>query len=334
MTYYQSFINNQKLRRGSVLFFIVLLLVVLKSILPLILLTFIFTFLAVSFDNFIRKFIKIPSIYLTIISYVGILLLLYIALTQYIPLIINQSISMFNSTVSFYKVNLDDYQLLSLVLDYFDNSSLMESIKNGATFLLDYASDIGHFTITVFFAFMLSFFFMLEKNKTIQFSHLFLSSEFSWFFKDVSYFFKKFVSTFGVVIEAQLFISMCNTILTTIALALFGFSQLPSLALMIFLLGLVPVAGVIISSIPLSFIAFYQGGLDLVIYVLIAVIVVHMLETYVLNPKFISNKTHLPIFYTFVILLFSETFFGIWGLVLGIPTFMFFLDLLNVKKIN
>ncbi|NRE04462.1 hypothetical protein DBN73_17895, partial [Enterococcus faecalis] len=41
----------------------------------------------------------------------------------------------------------------------------------------------------------------------------------------------------------------------------------------------------------------------------------------VLNPKFMSSKTELPIFYTFVILLVSERLFGVWGLIVGIPVF-------------
>jgi predicted PurR-regulated permease PerM len=43
-----------------------------------------------------------------------------------------------------------------------------------------------------------------------------------------------------------------------------------------------------------------------------------------------SNKTHLPIFYTFLILLISEHFFGVWGLIVGVPVFMFLLDVLEV----
>ncbi|SIG07879.1 Domain of uncharacterised function DUF20 [Mycobacteroides abscessus subsp. abscessus] len=46
-----------------------------------------------------------------------------------------------------------------------------------------------------------------------------------------------------------------------------------------------------------------------------------------------SSKTELPVFYTFIVLIFSEHFFGIWGLIVGIPVFMFLLDILGVKEI-
>lgn len=44
-----------------------------------------------------------------------------------------------------------------------------------------------------------------------------------------------------------------------------------------------------------------------------------------------SEKTKLPIFFTFVILIVSEHFMGIWGLLLGIPLFMFIIEILGVR---
>ncbi|SII04319.1 Domain of uncharacterised function DUF20 [Mycobacteroides abscessus subsp. abscessus] len=60
---------------------------------------------------------------------------------------------------------------------------------------------------------------------------------------------------------------------------------------------------------------------------------IHVLEAYVLNPKFMSSRTQLPVFFTFVVLLVAERLFGTWGLIVGIPIFTFFLDVLGVKKI-
>lgn len=172
---------------------------------------------------------------------------------------------------------------------------------------------------------------MVEKEKTILFSKNFLSSNYAWFFQDLFYFARVFVETFGVVVEVQLLIAIVNTIITTVGLGLIGFTQLPTLAIMIFFLSLIPVAGVIFSCIPLTLIAYSTGGIQTVIYVLILILVVHCIEAYILNPKFMSSRTKLPIFYTFVILLVSEKFLGVWGLIVGIPIFNFFLEILEVK---
>ena len=101
---------------------------------------------------------------------------------------------------------------------------------------------------------------------------------------------------------------------------------------MIFFLGLIPVAGVIMSLLPLCAIAYTIGGFMYVFYIVIVIMVVHALEAYILNPKLMSSKTDLPVFYTFIVLIFGEHFFGVWGLIVGIPIFVFLLDILDVTS--
>lgn len=79
-------------------------------------------------------------------------------------------------------------------------------------------------------------------------------------------------------------------------------------------------------------IAYNIGGITYVVYIIIIVTFIHALESYVLNPKFMSQKTNLPIFYTFMVLTFSEHFLGVWGLIIGIPIFVFLLDVLDVTS--
>ncbi len=103
---------------------------------------------------------------------------------------------------------------------------------------------------------------------------------------------------------------------------------------MVFILSLIPVAGVIISLIPLSLVAYSVEGLRYVIYIFIVIMIIHAIEAYILNPKFMSSKTELPIFYTFVVLLVGEHFLGTWGLIVGVPIFTFLLDILGVKSVK
>jgi len=60
--------------------------------------------------------------------------------------------------------------------------------------------------------------------------------------------------------------------------------------------------------------------------------IIHAIEAYILNPKLMSSKTDLPVFYTFIVLIFSQQFFGVWGLIIGIPVFVFLLDVLDVTN--
>jgi predicted PurR-regulated permease PerM len=60
----------------------------------------------------------------------------------------------------------------------------------------------------------------------------------------------------------------------------------------------------------------------------------HAFEAYILNPKLMSSKTKLPIFYTLSILIVSEHIAGVLGLIVGIPVFMFILDIIEVPYFN
>lgn len=331
----QNFLKNTIIRRWSVLLLISLMLFIFKSILPTILFTFIFTYLMLRFTRFIQIYVKISTNILTIIIYLFILFLIYMAVTKYVPIFINQTLDILHSMISFYKnIPKEKNDSIIMLQNFIDKNNIVKHIQEGLLIILGYLQNLGKITISFSIAFLLSFFFMIEKNKVISFSKLFLKSNFAWFFKDIYYFSNKFVNTFGIVLETQFVIAFFNTILTTIALALLGFSKLFSLSIMIFILSLVPVAGVIMSFIPLSFIAYSQGGMKHVFYIIVTILIIHMFESYVLNPKLLSKKTELPIFYTFVILLISDWLFGVWGLIVGIPIFTFLFDLLGVKKIT
>nr|WP_162854098.1 AI-2E family transporter [Furfurilactobacillus milii] len=334
-TYYQRFVKNVSLRRWTVLGFIVLALWLMRSMISIVLLTFVFTFLVTRLTQFIRRFVKIPAAVIVIAIYLLVILGLYSGITNYIPKLIDETVKMANTVYNFYRnPSHDTNYVVNFINQYAKRLDIMNQLKNWATIILNYVGYIGQMALTLFFSLILSFFFTVENKRVREFSHLFLDSTYGWFFQDVSYLFKKFINTFGVVIEAQFFIAICNTVITTVTLAFMRMPQLPTLALMIFILSLIPVAGVIISVVPLGLIGYSVGGLDYVIYILVMILVVHTLEAYVLNPQFYASRTELPIFYTFVVLLVGERLFGVWGLIFGVPLFTFFLDLLGVKSIG
>ena len=258
----------------------------------------------------------------------------YFAVTKYLPLLINEIIKMVNSVLKFYQSQ-DGSWLLKQINHYISQSTITTQLKHGINLAFSTLTSVTQMAITFLMSFILSFFYVIELKQMYSFSKLFLTSElFSWLFEDIYFFGNKFVNTFGVVLEAQFFIALCNTALTTICLLFMHMPQILALALMVFILSLVPVAGVIISLIPLSMVGYSVGGIRDVIYIIIMVIAIHALESYVLNPKFMSSRTELPIFYTFVVLLVSEKLFGTWGLIVGVPIFTFLLDIMGVKSIG
>ncbi|GAX00440.1 AI-2E family transporter [Secundilactobacillus silagei] len=333
MSLYQRFVNNVILRRWVVLGILIGFLWLVRSEMSKILLTFIFTFLIIRLIRAIQRHVRIPYQLIVIVVYALLIIGLYFAITIYIPKITAQVISSVQSIYNFYQNSANDTnQTVRLVSDWLAKSHLLPQVKGGLKVIVDYITSIGSFGVTFVLSIILSFFYTIELKPMDAFSKLFLSSDYGWFFQDISYFGHKFADTFGVVLEAQFLIAIFNTVVTTVGLAFLHMPQLLAVAIMIFVLSLVPVAGVIISAVPLSILGYAVGGAKDVATILILLLVVHVIEAYVLNPKLMSSKTELPIFYTFVVLLAGEAMWGIWGLIVSVPIFTFFLDILGVKK--
>ena len=325
-----------------VLIIIIFFLFILRSMLNLFLLTFLFTYIAYSLQMGITKrldnFIKIKPIVVTLFLYLFMSSAIIFAVCRYIPIIIRQ-LTEIGIKVSKFNFQFIGGEFLSTyVVPYFGNIDVMSIFKSSQVndFLkfdqfLKYASNFGTWSFNVFIALILSLFFMVERDKIKQFFSQFQNSKIAIIYNYTKDFGINFLNSFGKVVQAQIIIAFVNSILSIIALFILGFPQVLGLGVMIFLFSLVPVAGTIISLIPLSIIAYTVGGFKMIIYVLIMIAILHALESYVLNPRFMADKTELPVFIVFITLLVSDHFMGVWGLLLGVPLLMFILDLLNIK---
>ena len=332
---WHRFIDNVPLRRFAVLALLIWVLYLMRGMLSAILLTFIFTYIVVHWVRFVQRWIpRLPPLLVVLATYAVLIAAVYFAVTKYLPLLVNEIIKMVNSVLKFYQSQ-DGSWLIKQLNHYISASTVTAQVKHGINLALSTLTSLTKMAVTFCMSFILSFFYTIELKQVYSFSRLFLTSDlFSWLFEDIYFFGKKFVNTFGVVLEAQFFIALCNTALTAICLMFMHMPQILALALMVFIFSLVPVAGVIISLIPLSMVGYSVGGIRDVIYIVIMIIAIHALESYVLNPKFMSSRTELPIFYTFVVLLVSEKLFGTWGLIVGVPIFTFLLDIMGVKSIG
>lgn len=190
---------------------------------------------------------------------------------------------------------------------------------------------VGGFGVNLFLALILSFLLLLEKKKIRKFGEKLADSRISFIYYYWITFGGNFCKTFGKVMKVQVTIALVNSIISMIILTALGFPQIMSLGVMIFILGLIPVAGAAISLIPLSIIAFNVGGISKVAAVILMILLIHAMEAYVLNPKLMSDQTELPVCFIFIILLVGEHYLGVWGLLIGVPIFIFLMNALDVK---
>ncbi|WP_050615122.1 AI-2E family transporter [Bacillus testis] len=326
-----AFFRTKTFSRIMTLVVLILFLYSIGNLINLLLFTFIFAFLMgrlqTIISHFTDRFVKInPKLILSVIYLAFVAALAYV-LYKYLPVITIQLTELITQIVHFYQHPPD-----SGVIRFLINSinSLPLNIQSNINKIYLYVSGIGAIALQALLGIILSLFLLLEKKKIIAFTSRFKHGNFSWFFINLEHFGKKFINSFGKVIEVQFLIAITNAVISTIVLSLLGFPQLIGLGIMIFFLGLIPVAGVVVSLIPLSMIAYNLNGMTTVIAVVVMVLLIHGLEAYILNPKFMSVKTNLPTFFTLAVLLLSEHFFGIWGLIIGIPIFIFVVDMMEL----
>ncbi|HVJ48744.1 AI-2E family transporter [Desulfitobacterium sp.] len=304
----------------------------LKDMVNLILLTFIFSFFFYSIQNFLfhrMKRLNINRTEITLTLYVLIIIVVSLILTKYIPIVIKE---LFSIVVQLSNFRMDDLRgIIDTRIVNMIESTVQSYAKGGGSLLLQTASSIWSFSLNTLIALILSLFFILEREPLLSFINNLESSRIGFaieFYRKIG---RSFLNSFGKVMQVQVQIAFINSILSTVCLFILGFPQVLGLGSMVFALGLIPVAGVIISFIPLSIIAYNLGGFIKIIYVIALIIGLHALESYILNPKLMSMKTKLPVFLTFIILIVSEHFFKIWGLLFGVPLFIFLMELLNIK---
>lgn len=210
------------------------------------------------------------------------------------------------------------------------NVDFQKYIEEAGIMLASGVTAVGGFGINLFLSLILSFLLLLEKNKIRKFGERLAESRVSFIYDYWITFGGNFCTTFGKVMKVQVIIATVNSIISIILLTILDFPQVMSLGVMIFLLGLIPVAGMIISLVPLSIIAFNIGGITKVIAVILMILLIHTVEAYILNPKLMSDQTELPVCFIFIILLVGEHYLGVWGLLIGVPIFIFLLNAMEV----
>lgn len=298
MTALIKFFQHPGVRRFLVFVVLAGVLYLFKSMINLILLTFIFTFLMNRLENVVRHFLN----RFFRVSQRGIITLLYIALAVgltvggfvFYPVVAAQ-IEQLIKQIKYIAYHPNSIPFFDEVSNVFGDINISSYVKEAFNVLYTYLADISTFGLQIVMALILSMFFLFEKKRLSEFMEKFKTSKLAVFYNEFAFFGGKFARTFGKVLEAQFIIALVNCILTFIALWIMHFPQLFGLSIMVFFLGLIPVAGVVISLVPLSIIAYSTGGGMYVLYIVLVIMAIHAIETYFLNPKLMSAKTELPI---------------------------------------
>lgn len=129
-----------------------------------------------------------------------------------------------------------------------------------------------------------------------------------------------FGNTLGRALEAQFFIAVLNTIFTSIGLLILGLqAKMAFLSMIVFICSFIPIIGVFISSVPICLLALQGGGVSLMLFAILFIIIIHMIEAYILSPKIYGRHLHINPVLVLIVLTMAGRLFGIWGLILALP---------------
>ncbi|MCT4414168.1 AI-2E family transporter [Leuconostoc pseudomesenteroides] len=324
-------LKKRPLYRYFVLFVIILLIACLKQFMTLLLLTIIFAYLAMNAGKRVSHFLKLSrslSIALVYVIFIGVIVF---AIDRGANTVIHQFDSMVKLATH---INWHANSFLETIYknfhQYIASVNTSQLISQGLTQL----NQVGHVLYELILALLFSFIFSMTYPQLRLWSMNFLHSPYKKFFGEFYIIVHRFIIILGKLFEVQLMICLINTAIMIVVLAFLQFPYLLGFTVMIFILGLIPVFGVIISLIPLTITAFIIGDWNTVIIILVAIAFIHFFESYFLHPHFMSHRTHMPILVILLNLIIMEKMFGVWGLVIGLPILTFLLDFFRIQKFN
>lgn len=190
--------------------------------------------------------------------------------------------------------------------------------------LLDLVRGVGGKVAAIASAFLLSLLFsfliVLDFPKLAASVKSLEDSRLSYVYREVADSFRDFAVVLGTALEAQFVIAIVNTILTSIGLLMLGLGQsLAFLSVIVFFCSFIPVLGVFISSVPICLLALQNSGPVTMILAILMIILVHLIEAYILNPRIYGSYMRLNPVIVLVILTIGAKLFNVWGLLLGVP---------------
>jgi predicted PurR-regulated permease PerM len=121
------------------------------------------------------------------------------------------------------------------------------------------------------------------------------------------------------VVRGQLTIMLVNGVLTLVGLLAIGVPFAFALSALATLLYVVPIFGTILSSIPIVLLALTAGGFSKALLALVWILVIHALESYVLNPKIMGTASRIHPVLIVLALVIGERSAGIVGALLAVP---------------
>lgn len=197
-----------------------------------------------------------------------------------------------------------------------DSSKLVERARDYSESAIHIVSMMGHLGMSAVIALILAVIYNLEEEELHELLHkIDPASLIGTVLRWLGY----VAEAIRITIQLQLVVAAVNTLLTLPVLIVLGIHHIPSLMILIFVSGLIPVVGNFVAGVVLSLLAYQAKGFVGIGVFVALTFVLHKVEAYYLNPRLTSKHVHLPGFAIVVSLIAWEHLIGFAGLFVSFP---------------
>ncbi|MEG1254900.1 AI-2E family transporter [Clostridium sp.] len=276
----------------------------------------------------LKRFLAITITYILAAIIIGVIFAILIpelsrsiyTLIENIPNYISTSEMYINNVVA--ALNLDANMVNEVVQDFNNISNYITSIAGTAIMdLLQFSADITQYILNIFIATIISIYLLTGREKFFAQIKKLLYATLPE--KQVKYMIeltKSSHKTFIGFLGGKLLDSFIIGIICFICMELF---KMPYPLLVSFIIGItniVPVFGPFIGAIPSVIIIFIASPVKALWFILF-VFVLQQFDGNILGPRILGNSTGLTAFWVMFAILIGNGFFGIVGMILGVPAF-------------
>lgn len=310
---------------------IVWLVYMLRDFFALIFVTFLLSSFTLPLIDYLQRETRVPRRVIIISTYFLILLGL-VGLTWYVvPRVVDEAfgvaaeLGMIQTKILKVKDDLkESYPAVAPMVDrYVDKEQVSQYLRELTTQvqpLLQKSAKLAVQTIsTVLLSLLFSFLVVLDLTRLIAEVRRLERSRLHDLYQESAQPVVRFAAVLARAFRAQAMIAAVNTCLTLIGFLILGLPKVALLAIVVFFFSFVPVLGVFISTVPAALVGINAGGYGMALGVIVVVTIIHLIEAYVLNPFIYGQHLKLNPVIVLLILFVGHHYFGMWGMLLGVP---------------
>jgi predicted PurR-regulated permease PerM len=197
-----------------------------------------------------------------------------------------------------------------------DTDKVIEGAKHYAEGALRAASAVGHLVLYALIGLILAIIYLLEDEHLGAFER---SLDPRSLIGTLGRWLGHLADAVVVTVQLQFIVAACNALMTLPVLLLLGIGHVGPLMLLIFISGLVPVIGNLVSGTVLCILAYKARGWFGVGLFVALTFVLHKIEAYYLNPRLTARHVKLPGFVLIASLIACEHLLGFVGLFVSFP---------------